>query len=88
MATHEYKVTNLTLLNQVEIFLNQLDEDWHCLPRSGADQKMLMEKMLDLGLYSKLAEYVLLEDSSQMYSRFYFTEKGALKNSLDSRLQV
>ena len=58
------------------------------MPRSGADQRALAEKMLDLGLYSQLAEYVLLEDRSvgvgQMTTtRFQFTEKGALKTALD-----
>lgn len=29
-----------------------------------------MEKMLDFGFYSKLAEYVLLDDKSQINNRF------------------
>ena len=37
VATQEYQVRNLTLLNELEVFLNELDEDWHRLPRSGAD---------------------------------------------------
>ena len=90
VATHEYQVRNLTLLNEQEILLNELAANWHCLPRSGADQRALAEKMLDLGLYSQLAEYVLLEDRSvgagQMM-RFQATEKGALKTALDWRLQ-
>ena len=51
---------NLTLLNEQEIFLNELAENWHCLPKSGVDQRNLAEKMLDLKLYTQLAEYVLL----------------------------
>ena len=88
MATQEYQVRNLTLLNEQEVFLNEIEENWHCLPRSGSDQKALVDKMLDLSLYSKLAEYVLLQENSQVSTRFQFTEKGALKNALDLRLQA
>lgn len=87
MATHAYQVLNLTLLNETELFLNELDSQWQSLPTNAPDQRALMERMLDLGLYGKLAEFVLLEDANQMQSRFHFTEKGALKNSLDLRLQ-
>ena len=61
---------NLTILNEQEIFLNEIDDQWHCLPRSGADQMALVKRMLDLGLYSKLAEYVLMEENSQVMNRF------------------
>ena len=68
-ATQKYQVRNLTILNELEVFLNELEQEWNRLPRSCSDQKQLMEKMLDFGLYSKLAEYVLMEDSSKN-SRF------------------
>ena len=47
-----------------------------------------MERMLDLGLYSKLAEVVLAQEDDTLseQSQFRFTEKGALTAALEERL--
>ena len=42
--------------------------------------------MLDLGLYRKLSEYILLRDISQ--TRFLFQEKGSLKMEIEQRLRL
>ena len=50
------------------------------------DQKELISRLLDLGLYRKLASCIQLRDMSQ--SRFLFTEKGSLKMEIEQRLRV
>lgn len=76
-------MTNLTLLNEQEIFLRDFNKNYVPLPR-GPQQLDLMEKILDLGLYRKLAQVVLEQDENQQ--NFVFTEKGALTQSLNDRL--
>ena len=43
-----------------------------------------MNDLFELGLYSKLAELILLQDPSQ--GQFLFTEKGSLKAEIGKRL--
>ena len=44
-----------------------------------------MEQMLDLGLFKKLAEFVLMKDQTQ--TQWLFTEKGALSVAVEDRLR-
>ena len=45
-----------------------------------------MEQMLDLGLFKKLAEFVLMKDLTQ--TQWLFIEKGALSVAIDERLRL
>ena len=44
-----------------------------------------MEQMLDLGLFKKLAEFVLIKGQTQ--TQWLFTEKGALSVAVEDRLR-
>lgn len=84
--TKQYKVTNLTLIDNQEAFIEELELDQSNLLRKGANQQELMEKLLKEELYTKLAELVLERDQSQ--NQFLFTQKGALTLALDTKLRT
>ena len=45
-----------------------------------------MEQMLDLGLFKKLAEFVLMRDQTQ--TQWLFIEKGALSIAIEAHLRT
>ena len=52
----------------------------------GNEQRQMMEQMLDLGLFKKLAEFVLMKDQTQ--TQWLFIEKGALSVAIEDRLRT
>ena len=59
----EVSVFNLTLLDAQEVFLKSVEVADFQMPQ-GSEQRQMMEQMLDLGLFKKLAEFVLMRDQS------------------------